>query len=55
MDTTYSMQEGLDFQLNEDQQMITDMIRRYGEERIRPVVMKYDESQEFPIEIMKEL
>jgi alkylation response protein AidB-like acyl-CoA dehydrogenase len=47
--------EGLDFQLNENQQMIAEMIRRYGEQRLRPVVMKYDESQEFPLEIFKEL
>ena len=46
---------GLDFQLNENQQLITDMIRRYGEEKIKPVVNKYDESQEFPLEIFKEL
>ncbi|MEZ4775056.1 MAG: acyl-CoA dehydrogenase family protein [Bacteroidia bacterium] len=46
---------GLDFQLSENQQMITDMIRRYGEERLRPVIMEYDESQEFPIQIFKEL
>ncbi|MDX2247611.1 MAG: acyl-CoA dehydrogenase family protein [Bacteroidia bacterium] len=46
---------GLDFQLTENQQMIADMIRRYGEDRLRPVIMKYDESQEFPLEIFKEL
>ncbi|MCB0845687.1 MAG: acyl-CoA dehydrogenase family protein, partial [Bacteroidetes bacterium] len=55
MDTTIDLTEVLNFQLNENQQLITDMIRRYGEEKIRPVVMKYDESQEFPIEIFKEL
>ena len=53
--TTIDITEGLNFQLNENQQMITDMIRRYGREKIKPVVMKYDESQEFPIEIFKEL
>ncbi|MEZ4825640.1 MAG: acyl-CoA dehydrogenase family protein [Bacteroidia bacterium] len=46
---------GLDFQLSENQQMITDMIRRYGEERLRPVIMEYDESQEFPLHIFREL
>lgn len=46
---------GFDFKLNENQLMIADMIRRYGEEKLRPVIMKYDESQEFPIEIFKEL
>ena len=45
----------LNFALNENQEMITDMIRRYGEERLKAVVSHYDETQEFPIEIMKEL
>ena len=35
--------------------MIADMIRKYGEEKIKPVIRQFDESQEFPIEIMKEL
>ncbi len=46
---------GLDFQYDENQKMIADMVRRWGEDRLRPVVMKYDESQEFPIELFKEL
>ena len=46
---------GLDFQLSENQRMIADMIRRFGEAHIRPDVKKYDESQEFPIEIFKAL
>ncbi len=45
----------LDFRLNENQLMITDMIRRFGEERLKSVVSHYDESQEFPLEIFKEL
>ena len=47
--------EQLDFQLSENQQMIADMVRRWGEDRLRPVVMQYDESQEFPVELFKEL
>lgn len=47
--------EGLDLSLSENQRMIADMIRKFGEEKIKPVIRKYDESQEFPIEIMKEL
>ena len=35
--------------------MITDMIQRYGTEHIKPIVNKYDESQEFPIHIFKDL
>ena len=53
--TLESITEGLDFQLNENQKMIADMIQKYGEKKIRPIVMEYDESQEFPIEIFKEL
>lgn len=55
MHNTLTEIDGLDFRLNENQVMITDMIRRYGEEHIRPVVMQYDESQEFPIHIFREL
>lgn len=43
------------FELDENQQIIKDSIRDFAENKIRPVVMEYDESQEFPIEIMKEL
>lgn len=45
----------LEGEYTEQQQMIAEMIQRYGDERLRPVVMKYDESQEFPLEIMREL
>ncbi|MEL6192401.1 MAG: acyl-CoA dehydrogenase family protein [Bacteroidota bacterium] len=55
MNPTVIAQPGLSFDLNEDQLMIRDMIRRYGEERLKEVVMEYDESQEFPLEIFKEL
>lgn len=47
--------KGIDMDPTENQLMIADMIRKFGEERIKPVIQKYDESQEFPIEIMKEL
>jgi alkylation response protein AidB-like acyl-CoA dehydrogenase len=46
----------MSFDYSENQLMIADMIRRYGAEKLTPeVIMKYDESQEFPIEIMREL
>ncbi len=41
--------------LNENQIIIRDTIRDFAEKRIRPNIMKYDEAQEFPIEIFKEL
>lgn len=46
---------GLNFQPNEDQQTIADMIRKFGDEKIRPKMMEWDESQEYPIDVMKEL
>ncbi|OQY73083.1 MAG: acyl-CoA dehydrogenase [Ignavibacteriales bacterium UTCHB2] len=42
-------------ELTENQIFIRDTIREFAEKTIRPVVMKYDETQEFPMEIMKKL
>ena len=41
--------------LTENQGIIRDTIREFAEKTIKPVVMKYDESQEFPLEIMQQL
>lgn len=46
---------GMNFLYNENQQMIADMIRKFGIEHIRPKFMDWDESQEFPIEVFKKL
>lgn len=43
------------FQTNENQRMIADMIRDFGEKEIRPHMMKWDESQEFPKELFHKL
>lgn len=43
------------FQYNENQVMIADMIRKFGEEKIRPHMMKWDEEQTFPIDTFHEL
>jgi alkylation response protein AidB-like acyl-CoA dehydrogenase len=45
----------MNFKLNENQQMIADTVRKFGEEHIRPRLMEWDESQEFPITVMKKL
>lgn len=45
----------MDFNYNENQKMIADMVRDFGEKHIRPDLMKWDESQEFPVEVFKEL
>ena len=42
-------------ELNENQIIIRDTIRDFAEKNIRPVIMEYDESQKFPLEIMRQL
>lgn len=41
--------------MSENQIMIADMIRKFGEEHIRPYIREWDESQHFPVECMKKL
>lgn len=45
----------MDFSINENQLMIADMIKKFGEEHIRPKFMEWDESQEFPVQVFKKL
>lgn len=45
----------MDFTINENQRMIADMIRKFGDDHIRPRLMEWDETQEFPIEVFKKL
>ncbi len=45
----------MDFSYSENQQMIAQMIQDFGEREIRPKMMEWDESQEFPIEVFKKL
>ncbi|HVK38411.1 MAG TPA: acyl-CoA dehydrogenase family protein [Candidatus Kapabacteria bacterium] len=44
---------GYDTSLNDEQIAIRDLARDFAEREIRPVVMQYDESQEFPAEIFR--
>ncbi len=43
------------FAQTENQKMIADMVREFGDKHIRPKMMEWDESQEFPIEVFKKL
>ncbi|MDQ3046016.1 MAG: acyl-CoA dehydrogenase family protein [Bacteroidota bacterium] len=45
----------MDFSLNENQRMIADMIKKFGDDHIRPKMMEWDESQEFPVQVFKKL
>ena len=45
----------MNFEYTENQRMIADMIRDFAEKEIRPKMMEWDESQEFPVEVFKKL
>ena len=45
----------MDFSLNENQRMIVEMVRDFGEKHIRPKMMEWDESKEFPREVFTKL
>ncbi len=45
----------MDFSINENQLLIADMIKKFGNDHIRPKMMEWDESQEFPVEVFKKL
>jgi alkylation response protein AidB-like acyl-CoA dehydrogenase len=46
---------GIAFEESENQKMISQMIRDFGNKEIKPNMMVWDESQEFPIEVFKKL
>lgn len=46
---------GFDFSTSETQDMIAQSVRDFAEQHIRPNIMKWDESQEFPVHIFKQL
>lgn len=45
----------LGFDLSEGQQMMAQMVKDFGEKYIRPNIMKWDESQEFPVDLFHEM
>ena len=45
----------MDFSYNENQQMIADMIRKFGKNEITPNVREWDDSKTFPVEVFKKL
>ncbi|EJF11194.1 acyl-CoA dehydrogenase family protein [Pontibacter sp. FD36] len=45
----------MEFNYTENQRMIADMIRDFGAKNIKPKMMEWDESQEFPVEVFKQL
>jgi alkylation response protein AidB-like acyl-CoA dehydrogenase len=45
----------MDFRLTDEQQQIRQMVREFAETEIKPHVMKWDEAQTFPMEVVKKL
>ena len=45
----------MNFEMNENQKMIAQMIRDFGEKEIRPNLMRWDEDQELPVDTLKKL
>ncbi len=45
----------MDFSINENQRMIADAIKQFGAKHIVPNIKRWDEAQEFPIDMFKEL
>src|SRR5688572_20474294 len=45
----------MDLRFTENQNMIAQMIRDFGAKNIKPDMMKWDESQEFPVHVFKAL
>lgn len=45
----------MNFELNENQQMIARMVRDFGDKAIRPHVIEWDETETFPVDVMKKL
>jgi len=43
----------VDFSLTEDQELLRSTVREFAEREIAPDIMKYDEAQEFPREIIR--
>jgi alkylation response protein AidB-like acyl-CoA dehydrogenase len=55
MESGIGMMQGPQFELAESQEAVRMLVRDFAETEMRPVVMKYDESQEFPFEIVEKL
>ncbi len=45
----------MDFNTNENQKMIADMIQQFGKQHITPYVREWDDNQTFPVSVFKKL
>ncbi len=45
----------MQFETTENQKMIAEMVRDFGEKHIRPFIMEWDEAQYFPVELFRKM
>ena len=55
LETTANIYKAMNFELGENHGMIAQMVRDFAEKEIKPHVMTWDESQEFPREIFRKM
>lgn len=53
--TADTLEQTMNFEFIENQQMVADMVRNFADKNIRPHVMEWDESQEFPVQLFHEM
>src|SRR6185295_11194767 len=52
---TSDIKSTMDFSLTENQLLIAESIRKFGDQHIRPQMMHWDEEQKFPVDLFKKL
>jgi alkylation response protein AidB-like acyl-CoA dehydrogenase len=55
MDTLTANAPEISFEETENQKMIAQMVQDFGEREIKPKMMEWDESQEFPIDLFRKM
>jgi alkylation response protein AidB-like acyl-CoA dehydrogenase len=55
METLVEKEKTISFEETENQRMIAQMIRDFGAKEIRPKMMEWDETQEFPVKLFNKL
>ncbi len=55
MNSAQETMTDISFSESENQQMIAQMVRDFGEKEIKPFMMEWDENQEFPIAMFKKM
>ena len=45
----------MNFEINENQQMIAQMVRDFAEKEIRPNIYQWDKEEHFPVDVMKKM